>query len=265
MNPKQQRDAIAFLSEQRGAALETFFRSKGLGGAYAAKSGSSREQRVNDALAAADKRSLSVDGLLREALDYFGHERPARRDLPEVSKMPAIDADSEPGAVQSLRETRPARRGGGQADSLDEVGAFFARIEPTIASVAEPLFRDGHRAAAIFEAFKAVEMRARARGGPTVASLDGKPLMARVFDREAPLLKINRGVSRSDRSEQEGFMLIYMGAMLGIRNPKAHDTTPDPPMDAAFEYVALASLLMRRLEGAQRTRRRRSPVAGSGQ
>ena len=75
--------------------------------------------------------------------------------------------------------------------------------------------------------------------------------MGHVFNVNAPVLRLNPGSTVSDRDEQEGFGLILMGAMLGVRNPKAHDLmTPIDP-DRAFEYVAFASLLMRRLDDAE--------------
>jgi uncharacterized protein (TIGR02391 family) len=114
--------------------------------------------------------------------------------------------------------------------------------------VSERLFRDGHAAAAIFEAFKAVNNRVKRLTGLTE---DGKALMGRTFDEQLPKLRINAGLNRSDRDEQEGFKLIFMGAMLGIRNPKAHEELAITQEDRALEYLALASLLMRRLDDAE--------------
>lgn len=39
--------------------------------------------------------------------------------------------------------------------------------------------------------------------------------------------------------------------MQGIRNPKAHDPFGPLQSDRAFEYLAVASLLMRRLDDAE--------------
>ena len=64
-------------------------------------------------------------------------------------------------------------------------------------------------------------------------------------------MPLNDGLSESDRNEQEGFQLIVMGAMQGIRNPKAHDLNAPLEDDRAFEYLAVASLLMRRLDDAE--------------
>jgi uncharacterized protein (TIGR02391 family) len=130
-------------------------------------------------------------------------------------------------------------------------GRRDARIEslhPEVRRVAEQLYLDGHNSQAIFEAFKAVNNRVKRISGEDA---DGKALMARVFSEERPILKLNAGSTRSDRDEQEGFKFVFMGAMLGIRNPKAHDEIADTDDDRSLEYLALASLLMRRLDDAE--------------
>ena len=53
---------------------------------------------------------------------------------------------------------------------------------------------------------------------------------------------------QSGKDEQEGFKLIFMGAIQGIRNPKAHGLVQQENPDRAFEYLAFASLLMHRLD-----------------
>jgi len=80
--------------------------------------------------------------------------------------------------------------------------------------------------------------------------LEGKRLMARVFKPDSPILKLNQLSSTSEKDEQEGFMHIFMGAMQGIRNPKAHDVVLQEDRQRASEYLALASLLMRRIDDA---------------
>jgi hypothetical protein len=54
----------------------------------------------------------------------------------------------------------------------------------------------------------------------------------------------------SSEDEREGFHAIFRGAMLGIRNPGAHELflTGDPQQ--ALEYLAFASLLHRRIDVA---------------
>lgn len=59
--------------------------------------------------------------------------------------------------------------------------------------------------------------------------------------------KLTELKTESDRSEQQGYMSIYAGAMTGIRNPKAHgNLNPDPRR--TLHLIALASLLMLRID-----------------
>jgi uncharacterized protein (TIGR02391 family) len=126
-------------------------------------------------------------------------------------------------------------------------GERLESLHADIRHVSERLFRDGHTGAAIFEAYKAVNNRVKELTG---LDLDGKALMGRAFDEQRPILKLNAGSNRSDRDEQEGFKFVFMGAMSGIRNPKAHEQLLSTDEDRALEYLALASLLMRRLDDA---------------
>lgn len=117
------------------------------------------------------------------------------------------------------------------------------QLHPRIIRASKSLFSSGHYAEAIFAAFKAVNNFTKKKTGQ---SLDGKDLMAKVFNESKPIIKINKLKNRSERDEQEGFRFLFMGAMVGIRNPKAHDNTQQIDYHKALEYLAFASLLMRR-------------------
>jgi uncharacterized protein (TIGR02391 family) len=67
--------------------------------------------------------------------------------------------------------------------------------------------------------------------------------MSRVFAGDHPVLRFNSGQTQSHKSEQDGFHFIFKGAMLGIRNPKAHDRMVDMDEDRAFEYLAFCQLV----------------------
>jgi uncharacterized protein (TIGR02391 family) len=109
------------------------------------------------------------------------------------------------------------------------------------------LFTNEHYTAAIFEAFKAVEVRGR-----TLSELDasGQDLMAKAFDEKTPLIKDAIESGRSGEDEQRGFRFLLMGATVGIRNPKGHDLGQQDDPQRAIEYLAFASVLMRRLDDA---------------
>jgi uncharacterized protein (TIGR02391 family) len=218
MEPRERLAIINALVPLSGSRLESFFRAHGLGAAFRKSGdGAGKEQRINDALAAAD----DPDGLLVDAVRHFAlDDQPPQRERIRTSKVPATPFDV-------LR---------------------IQRLHPDIQAASAPLLRDGHPAAAVFEAFKAVEVRVKRLS--KLRSRSGKDLMARAFRLPEPLLPINRGETDSDINEQEGFQLIFMGAMQGIRNPKAHEMNAPLEEDRAFEYLALASLLMRRLDDA---------------
>jgi uncharacterized protein (TIGR02391 family) len=120
-------------------------------------------------------------------------------------------------------------------------------LHPAILAAASKLFTDGHYAAAIFEAFKAVELRVRSITG---IEESGTQLMGRAFSGSPAPIVMATERGRSGKDEQEGFKLLFIGAMQGIRNPKGHEAVTQQDPQRALEYLAFASLLMRRLDDA---------------
>jgi uncharacterized protein (TIGR02391 family) len=126
-------------------------------------------------------------------------------------------------------------------------GDLLGNLHPEIQAAARPYFSSGHRAAAVFEAFKAIEIHVKQILGSTRI---GQPLMSYALAGDTPRLRLNPGRSQEDVDEQQGFSLIFMGAMTGIRNPKAHARFDELDERRALDYLGLASLLMRRLDDA---------------
>lgn len=114
-------------------------------------------------------------------------------------------------------------------------------LHPDIKRVTKQLFLDGHYSQAVFEAFKRVNNMVKEKSGRK--DLDGSTLMTTVFSKNTPVLKLNSGTSQSDKDEQEGFMHLFQGAILGIRNPKGHDEIVQKDPFKTIEYICLASLL----------------------
>lgn len=129
-------------------------------------------------------------------------------------------------------------------------GDLLSNFHPSVQEVARAAFVDGHRAAAVFEAFKAVEVRVKNMVGGTNRS--GVKLMGDAFDGQPPKLALNDLSDQNDKNEQDGFAFIFKGAMLGIRNPKAHARFEKLDERRALDYLGLASLLMHRLDDASR-------------
>lgn len=102
------------------------------------------------------------------------------------------------------------------------------------------LYRDGHYANAVEDATKALNALVRMRSG--VEGKDGSALMEVVFSPNNPILKFNKLADPSDIDEQKGFMMMFLGAVAGLRNPRAHKIIKDDP-EMALEFIAYVSLL----------------------
>jgi len=137
-----------------------------------------------------------------------------------------------------------ARRPAGAAVSTS---VRLAGLHPRIVEVARDLFEQGNRAAAVFQAYVVLNKRVRAESGLTG---DGVDLMARVFRPENPVICFADLSTETGRNIQAGYHRIFMGVMAALRNPNAHELFGELAEDEALEQLALASLLMRRLDDA---------------
>ena len=111
------------------------------------------------------------------------------------------------------------------------------------------LFRDGHFKQAALEAYiRVIDEVKQVSGLPD----DGDSLMNRAFgfERQAPVIQFNGLTTDAERDEQKGIMFLFKG-IVGLRNSKAHSNRLFNDPSRAFEYLGLASLLLRLLEIAQ--------------
>lgn len=122
-------------------------------------------------------------------------------------------------------------------------------LHARIATVCVDLYRDGHYPQAVFDASKALVNFVKERSAKY--DLDGTKLMTTVFSKNNPILAFNDLKDQSDLDEQEGMMYLFMGAVLGVRNPRGHSFLTDSPQDA-LEYIGLLSLLANRVDKAKR-------------
>ena len=123
------------------------------------------------------------------------------------------------------------------------------QIHPEIERAVEKLFQDGHYANAVEDACKVLDGLVKIRSGKH--DLSGTELMKNVFSPKNPILKFSDLQTQSEQSEQQGMMFLYAGAMLALRNPRAHEIIEDDP-EKALEYIAFLSLLAKSLDKAKR-------------
>ncbi len=120
-------------------------------------------------------------------------------------------------------------------------------IHPDLPSIVKKLFDNGHYTQATFEAFKFVD---REVARLAAHSESGFKLMMAVFSQTSPLLKLNPCSTPSERDEQKGFQFLFAGSMMAIRNPRGHEYAMHDSPDECLDHLALASLLLRRLQAA---------------
>lgn len=131
----------------------------------------------------------------------------------------------------------------------EEPHPFDARnIHPDLPTKVRKLFDDGYWEQSVFEAFKFIEKEVKRISG--VRGRTGYNLMMDAFNENSPKVRLNRLASESEIDEQKGFKFIFTGAATGIRNPRGHEVDIGDTPDEALDYLALASLLLRRLDAA---------------
>jgi len=209
---------------------------------------------------------LEEGGLYRSA--SYGGEGPARfelvRKILHFEKVDSIEdyleiCERDRALRLSASSDSPVARAAPITEpspplECDPMAAYETlHLHPAIRRETEELFRSGFYNQAILEAFKRVNELVKAKSGRD--DLDGKSLMGTVFSEKKPILRFNLQTSTSARDEQEGFKLMAMGAMVGIRNPRAHETKwPEPEPLETLEYLAFASLLARQIDKAEKAK-----------
>jgi len=77
--------------------------------------------------------------------------------------------------------------------------------------------------------------------------LDGAKLIQKVFSVNNPVFQFADITTETGRNIQQGYMNIFAGAMIGIRNPKAHNNL-NPDKIKAIHLLQIASFMMIKLE-----------------
>jgi len=127
----------------------------------------------------------------------------------------------------------------------------FENLHSAVQVASGTLFGDGHFESSVSEAFKSVEVRVR---DLTASSKSGAALMGEAFKADGSALDVSSHEGRSGEDEREGFMHVFRGAMIGIRNPGAHELFKPGDPEQALEYLGFASLLHRRIDEAEAKR-----------
>ena len=133
-------------------------------------------------------------------------------------------------------------------DIRNEDYYFWQNIHPKIVALAKPRFDAGFYADSVESSFKEINDIIKniviSNGG---RELDGSSLMTTAFSLANPVIRLTPLISDTDRNIQQGYMQILSGAMVGIRNPKAHGNLL-PDKRRTLHLLSLASLLMYKID-----------------
>jgi uncharacterized protein (TIGR02391 family) len=149
--------------------------------------------------------------------------------------LAAVEAHAE----RHAREAAPANTKVG----IEEL------LHPVIYEHAFQHYLNGHYREAVLNSIVAVFDLIRERTG---LDLDGTNLVGAAFSLDRARLILSELDTESGRNDQKGFMQIFSGAYLGIRNPKAHSLAHDLDETKAAQYLVFASLLARRVYEAKK-------------
>jgi uncharacterized protein (TIGR02391 family) len=125
---------------------------------------------------------------------------------------------------------------------------FVAPVLHPAMSVPVKLAEDGRTSEAVTEAFRLVEDRVRSLTG---SDGSGRTLIESVFGTRPPKLDVATAVGAAAKDEREGFRLLFLGAMLGLRSPSMAAGGVPATLEETLEYLSLASMLIRRLDRAE--------------
>lgn len=156
---------------------------------------------------------------------------------------------NENGSVSRVKKTNTV---GEAQQRSDQLRAYLelrgAHSEVLRHCRAELLRKDYYEAA--FESIKGLGDRLRRLSG---LDLDGRKLVQNTLNKNNPRVRVNPGLTASDRNEQEGTMLLAEGLFAAFRNPAAHEPRLLWHMSEqdALDVMGLVSLIHRRIDNAE--------------
>jgi uncharacterized protein (TIGR02391 family) len=213
-----------------------------------------------------DPRLEALENKLKDTVaDVFGHEtleynrfRPRSLDTAGYNMMYETPLGEVVRSVQESKQREILKlrtiielfneklEDGGESPTSKARRAFGELdLHPDVARACSKLFADGHYAEAVENACKVLDMLVKMRSMRMDPS--GTELMQLVFSPKSPILRFNEQQNDSEKSEQQGMMYLYAGAMLAIRNPRAHGLVQDHP-ENAVGYISFICMLARALD-----------------
>lgn len=126
--------------------------------------------------------------------------------------------------------------------------SIWENIHPQIVAVSKARFDNEHYADAVEAAFKEINTRVKKiYKDRTSVEKDGAKLMQAAFSVQNPIIKLGDISTETGTNIQQGYMEMFAGAMIGIRNPQAHNNLLITK-DNAIRELHFASMLMYKID-----------------
>jgi uncharacterized protein (TIGR02391 family) len=125
---------------------------------------------------------------------------------------------------------------------------FWKYLHPMIQTLARDRFENGYYSDSVLNCLREINSLLKAHsvrnGRP---ERDGADLITNTFSLNNPLISLADLATENGRNIQLGYMKIFEGIMIGIRNPKSHlNMTPDE--NKTIHLLFLASFMMVKLD-----------------
>ena len=125
---------------------------------------------------------------------------------------------------------------------------FWSDIHVKITSVAKSRFENTQYADAVESSLKEVNKNVKdIVKRKTGDEFDGAKLMRKAFSPNDPIIVLDDLSTLTGKNIQQGYMEIFAGAIIGIRNPKTHNNI-EISENRAKHFIYLASLLMQKID-----------------
>lgn len=148
-------------------------------------------------------------------------------------------------ALNKLFEVLPEQTHKIKDNEINDSSIYsVSNLHPSIKRVSLKLFEDGHYRQAILDAYIHLIELVQTKSG--CYTLDGVPLMQTVFSVKNPVIKVS-----NDPDEQIGVMWLFSGAVMAIRNVKAHKIKEQDTLTETIEWLCFASSLLKILDRSE--------------
>ena len=132
----------------------------------------------------------------------------------------------------------------------DENIDFWKLLHPRVIHLGKPRFKKGFYADSVSVCLREINAIIKDYVRQSInEELDGAKLMTRAFSLNNSIIRLGDLTTENGRNIQLGYMKIFEGAMIGIRNPKAHSNL-DPDKKKTIHLLFLVSFMFVKLDEA---------------